>query len=264
MLKYETVDNQAEEWVVFVHGLGGSTKTWKKQIDSFSENYNLLLLDLPGHGSNADNTIYKVDPQKLHAGIKETLDHLHIARAHFVGMSLGTLVIANFAIRYPEYVNTIIFGGSVLKLSGIYKRALILANRIKRRVPYKFLYRFFAWFMMPKKRHRKSRGVFLREVVKLRKETLFAWMEYLMVTINPDKILAKLDFLGKSILMISGEEDHCFLADAKAVAKKLKGAEIKVIKKCGHVCSIENWKSFNYLALEYLSACKSRMKGYPI
>lgn len=257
MLKYEIIDNQAEEWVVFIHGLGGSTETWKKQINSFSENYNLLLLDLPGHGQNADKTIRKVDPQKLHTGIKETLDYLHIDRAHFVGMSLGTIVIADFAVRYPDCIDTIVFGGSALKLSGIYKRALIFANSIKRLVPYEFLYKFFAWFMMPKRRHRKSRLIFLREVVKLRKETLFAWMEYLMFSLNPDKILAKLDVLGKRILLISGDEDHCFIEGAKAIAKKMKSTEIKIIEKCGHVCSIENWNSFNYIALEYLSTYKS-------
>ena len=146
MLKYEIIDNQAEEWVVFIHGLGGSTKTWKKQIDSFSQRYNLLLLDLPGHGCNAENTIHKVDTQKLHAGIRETMDHLGISRAHFVGLSLGTIVIADFAVRYPDYVGTIILGGSALKLSGGYKRALVLANRIKHLVPYEFLYKFFASF----------------------------------------------------------------------------------------------------------------------
>ena len=101
MLKYEIVDNQKEEWVVFVHGIGGSTKTWSKQIDAFSEQYNLLLLDLPGHGQNADNVIYEVDSKKLHNGIKETMDYLQIAQAHFVGLSMGTIVIVNFAVCYP-------------------------------------------------------------------------------------------------------------------------------------------------------------------
>ena len=257
MLKYEIIDNHADEWVVFIHGIGGSTKTWKKQIDSFSKNYNLLLLDLPGHGQNAENSIYKVDSQKLHAGIQETMDHLHIDRAHFVGLSLGTIVIANLAIHCPDRVDAIIFGGSVLKLSGFYKRALIFANRVKRIVPYEFLYTFFAWFMMPKKRHKKSRSIFLREVVKLRKETLFAWIEYLMWALNPDKALAKLDFLGKRILLISGGEDHCFLKDAKSIAQKMKSTEIKIIDKCGHICSIESWNTFNRIALEYLSAYKT-------
>lgn len=36
MLKYDVVDNDKDEWVVFIHGIGGSTKTWKKQIEPFS------------------------------------------------------------------------------------------------------------------------------------------------------------------------------------------------------------------------------------
>ena len=78
MLKYEILDNNKEEWVVFIHGIGGSTKTWEKQIDAFSEKYNLLLLDLPGHGANADNVIKRVSPRKLYKGIRQTLDALGI------------------------------------------------------------------------------------------------------------------------------------------------------------------------------------------
>ena len=252
MLKYEAIDNNKEEWVVFVHGIGGSTKTWKKQIEAFSERYNLLLLDLPGHGLNADNIIHKVDPHKLHKGIKDTMDHLQIESAHFVGLSLGTIVIVNFAVSYPDYVKTIILGGASLKLSGIYSWAVVTANNIKHFVPYKFLYKFFAWFMMPKKNHKKSRLIFLREVVKLHKKTMFAWIEYLQICLKPEQVLNKLDYLGKKILVISGDEDHCFLDDMKAVAGKMKSMELTVIEKCGHICSIEKWNVFNTLALDYL------------
>ena len=120
MLRYEVIDNQKDEWVVFVHGIGGSTKTWNRQIEDFSQRFNLLLLDLPGHGLNSDKIISRVDSQKLHCGIKETLDYLNIPHAHFVGLSLGTIVIANFVAHHPDYVDTIILGGASLKVSGIY------------------------------------------------------------------------------------------------------------------------------------------------
>lgn len=252
MLKYELIDNQKSEWVVFVHGIGGSTRTWGKQINDFSEHYNLLLLDLPGHGLNADKVIKKVDTQKLHDGIKETLDFLNIKSAHFVGLSLGTLVIATFAIHYPECIDSIILGGSSLKVSGIYKAAVILADKVKHFVPYKFLYKFFAWFMMPRKNHKKSRKIFLREVVKLNKKTMFAWIEYLQITLNPESILERLDEIKKRILIISGEEDHCFISGAKAVVEKVKTTEIKIIEQCGHICSIEKWGDFNSTALNFL------------
>lgn len=80
MLKYEIIDNQKEDWVVFIHGIGGSTKTWGKQIDAFSKKYNLLLLDLPGHGNNSEKVIRKVSPRKLYRGIRQTLDALGIEK----------------------------------------------------------------------------------------------------------------------------------------------------------------------------------------
>lgn len=252
MLKYELIDNQKEEWVVFVHGIGGSTKTWNKQIADFSEHYNLLLLDLPGHGLNSDNVIDKVEPEKLHHGIKDTMDYLHIESAHFVGLSLGTLVIANFAVCYPSYIKTIILGGSSLKVTGVPKIAVILANKLKHILPYTFLYKFFAWFMMPRKNHKKSRSIFLREVVKLNKKTMFAWIEYLQCALKPENFLSELEVLKKKILFVSGEEDHCFLDNVKILAQRMKTTELKIIEKCGHICSIEKWGDFNNIVLEFL------------
>jgi pimeloyl-ACP methyl ester carboxylesterase len=211
-----------------------------------------LLLDLPGHGLNSNNVIKKVDPKKLHNSIKETLDCLNIKKAHFIGLSMGTIVIVNFAVCYPEYVDSIILGGSSLQVSGIYRIAVMLVNKLKYILPYKILYKFFAWFLLPKKNHKKSRQIFLREVIKLHKKTMYAWIDYLQMVLNFDYIIEQLDNIKKKILIISGEEDHCFLKDAKALINKVKDIQINIIKKCGHVCSIEKWKDFNNIALNFL------------
>ena len=256
MLKYQAIDNQKEEWVVFIHGMGGSTRTWSRQIEAFSKSYNLLLLDLPGHGQHSNKIIHKVDSEKLHEGIIETMNHLNISSAHFVALSLGTIVTANFAIHHPEYVKSIILGAASLKVSGVYKLAVIAANKFKKLLPYKFLYKFFAWFMLPKRNHKRSRHIFLREVVKLDKKTMFAWIEYLQITRKSEPILAKLDNLKKNILIISGDEDHCFLGGVKKIVSKKKSLQLNIIDKCGHICSIEKWNDFNNMALNFLKVSK--------
>jgi pimeloyl-ACP methyl ester carboxylesterase len=38
--------------VTFVHGAGGSSSIWFKQIRDFQKQYNVLLLDLRGHGES--------------------------------------------------------------------------------------------------------------------------------------------------------------------------------------------------------------------
>ena len=74
MLNYKLHNNNKKENLVFIHGFGGSTKTWKKQIDFFSQKFNLLLIDLPGHGNSVKKK--KITPEYVSMKIKEVLDFL--------------------------------------------------------------------------------------------------------------------------------------------------------------------------------------------
>ena len=44
--------SQSKAWVTFVHGAGGSSSIWFKQLREFSKHFNVLLLDLRGHGKS--------------------------------------------------------------------------------------------------------------------------------------------------------------------------------------------------------------------
>ena len=53
MINYTIYENKdSKQWVTFVHGAGGSSSIWFKQIRDFQKHYNVLLLDLRGHGSS--------------------------------------------------------------------------------------------------------------------------------------------------------------------------------------------------------------------
>ena len=131
MLHFEKYRHETSDlWVVFVHGIGGSTLTWKKQLDSFREDYNLLLIDLPGHGKSQEADGH-LTHQSVNDEIKHVLDYVGIAKADFVGMSLGTLVIMSFAVTYPSYVNSVILGGAIINVQGIYSHLMSFAEVIK-------------------------------------------------------------------------------------------------------------------------------------
>ena len=42
----------SKEWVTFVHGAGGSSSIWFKQVRDFKKHFNVLILDLRGHGNS--------------------------------------------------------------------------------------------------------------------------------------------------------------------------------------------------------------------
>src|SRR5690554_7307559 len=53
MLSYSVYKNEeSTKWVTFVHGAGGSSSIWFKQIRAFQNEFNILLIDLRGHGES--------------------------------------------------------------------------------------------------------------------------------------------------------------------------------------------------------------------
>ena len=89
----------SNQWVVFVHGAGGSSSIWFKQVKEYKRHFNLLLIDLRGHGKS--NQLFKdlianrYTFKAVTLDILKVLDHLKIRSAHFVGMSLGTIIVRN-------------------------------------------------------------------------------------------------------------------------------------------------------------------------
>jgi pimeloyl-ACP methyl ester carboxylesterase len=253
LLNFEKYRHETSDlWVVFIHGIGGSTLTWKKQLDSFRQNYNLLLIDLPGHGQSQEAN-GRFTHSQVNDEIKHVLDYVGVQKADFVGMSLGTLVIMSFAVTYPSYVNSIILGGAIINVQGIYKSLMNIAEVVKEFLPKTATYKMFAQIVMPAKWHEKSRGIFFREAKKLSRRNFLAWVDYMTNMSKQKEIMDKLKALQIPTLFVSGDHDSCFIDGIKNLSEKLSTAKLVVLEKCGHVCTIERWNEFNQHALSYLN-----------
>ena len=59
MLKFKThINNKNKGWITFLHGFGGSSNIWHKQVRELSQNHNLLFIDLRGHGKSRNICLY--------------------------------------------------------------------------------------------------------------------------------------------------------------------------------------------------------------
>ena len=123
MINYIIYDNKnSSEWVTFVHGAGGSSSIWFKQIREFKKHFNILLLDLRGHGKSSNYRLKNVFEKKytfssISKDIIEILDKEKIKKSHFVGISLGTILIRKIAEIHPKMVKSMIMGGAIMKLN---------------------------------------------------------------------------------------------------------------------------------------------------
>ena len=261
MIHYTIYENkQNAPWVTFVHGAGGSSSIWFKQIRDFQKQYNVLLLDLRGHG-NSNQQIKIAFKQKytfsaLANDILEVLDHLKIEKSHFVGISLGTILIRQLAEMHPERVQSMILGGAILKMNFRSQILMKLGNMFKYVLPYLVLYKFFAFVIMPNKNHKQSRLLFINEAKKLYQKEFIKWFK-LTAEINPILKWFRQEELNIPTLYIMGEEDYMFLPSVrKVVEKHFKSSQLCVVEQCGHVVNIEQPIIFNTNVLFFINSQK--------
>jgi pimeloyl-ACP methyl ester carboxylesterase len=102
--------------LVLVHGLAGSTAWWSRNVHVFSRCYTVYVVDLPGFGA-----MYKyADQFSIHKApewLRALLTALSIERAYIVGHSMGGLIAALFAARWPEFAPKIVLAAPAIDLS---------------------------------------------------------------------------------------------------------------------------------------------------
>lgn len=255
MLHYKTYKhNTSEEWVTFIHGAGGSSSIWYKQLKEFRNSFNILLIDLRGHGNSKSlglSSISKYTFRTITKDVVEVIDHLKIKSSHFVGISLGTIIIRELAEIIPNKVSSMIMGGAILKMnfrSQILMRAGFLLRSV---IPYIVLYKLFAFIIMPRKKHKESRNLFIREAKKLYQKEFIKWFG-LTTTVNPILRLFRSKDPGIPTLYVMGDEDYMFLPPVKMTVSKHNSAELAVIPSCGHVVNVEKPNLFNDIVIKWI------------
>ena len=100
----------AKRTVVFVHGAGLDHSSWALQSRYFGyHGFNVLALDLPAHGRSEGPALATIG--ELADWVKKVLDNKGIKSAALVGHSMGSLVVLEFAARYPDKAEKIALVG---------------------------------------------------------------------------------------------------------------------------------------------------------
>ena len=87
-------------------------EAWKRGvlfISSWSEQFQVIVVDLVGHGkTESPENVVHYDIRNVALQMKELLDYLHIEKAHILGYSMGGRLAITMACLYPDYVHSLL------------------------------------------------------------------------------------------------------------------------------------------------------------
>lgn len=98
--------------LVFIHGSGGNHTDWILQYTPLKHEFNVVAIDLPGHGQSAGPG--EQDVAAYVGWVQRSLEDLGIAAPVLIGHSLGAAICLSFAIRHGNDVAAVVpLGGGV-------------------------------------------------------------------------------------------------------------------------------------------------------
>ncbi|MFM7813465.1 MAG: alpha/beta fold hydrolase [Flavobacteriales bacterium] len=243
-------------WILFIHGAGGSIRTWRKQVAAFEGKYNLLLIDLPGHAQSvrASATQEVYDFEWIGNKIWEVVDLNRIQTVHIVGVSLGSIIAAQMQYNRPHQVVSMIFSGPIVGLNLKLRLLARFSLALARVVGFQRFYAITARIALPRKNHQKSREIFVRESKAMTDHEYKKWTSMYGKTLD-DTLNRLFDSAPQvPVLFVIGAQDHLFKSPALAYAGRFKQVHVVEVERCGHLVSLEKSERFNVVCLEFVQA----------
>ncbi len=242
-------------WVTMIHGVGGSSIVWHKQIRDFSRHFNVLVLDLRGHGKSRDLFEAYMGNRYTFEDISQDvillLDELGIQKSHFIGVSLGTILIRVIADMQPERVQSMVLAGAITRLNFRSRFLVWVAKVFKPVIPFMWLYRLLANILMPRRRHRESRSLFIKEAQKIYRREINRWFK-LLRDVNPLLNYYHEKNPPVATLYLMGDEDHLFLPPVQRLVYDNPMANLVTVPQSGHVCNVDQPAHFNRHAIDFI------------
>ena len=107
MLFYQTIGNPSDAPLVFSHGLGAGKAQTTSGLPLLENTY-LVAPDLPGHGESTDFDPATFSFDSFADHVIALMDHLGIEKCHLGGLSMGSGITLNIALRYPDRFDKLI------------------------------------------------------------------------------------------------------------------------------------------------------------
>lgn len=216
---YQTIGHG--EPLFFIHGNSGSHQYFKRQIDYFKDNYQLILMDTRDHG-RSKNKANKLTFEQIMADIKTILKNEKIKKASFFGFSDGANIALTFAAYNQNLVNKMVLVSPNITFDQLTPYQRMLSNNLY-------------WMAKNVLRSKKKSRVF-----QLARKDL---------PILPEQVKK----ISVPSLFVLGDHDIVKPENLGSFVKKLPNATLQIVKNCGHSVPRLKPDQLNNLSMNFLS-----------
>ena len=235
-----------KDTIVFLHGSGLSHIVWSLAEQFFSsKNYNVLSIDLPGHGNSDGPCLDSIE--KIADWMEKVFDKLKLEKVILVGHSQGCLEILEYSSRYKERLKKLVFVGGSNKMP-VHPDLIELAQsghsdavKLMMKWGYEGSKKFIG-------------GNPVEKIIQSPRDI----SEILAVDLNACNNYSNGSEAAKVIdlpsMLIFGELDKMVNLEAgKKFSNLIKNSTTHVIKGCGHMIMIEKAFEMREKILEFLN-----------
>ena len=238
-------------WVVLCHSLATDLSLWDDQLAALADRCTVLRFDTRGHGgSGAPAGPY--DFPMLVADVLGLLDALGVARASFVGISLGGMIGQHLALAAPRRLDKLVLASTTHAYppeaaAQFAERARLVQAQGMEPLVASTLER---WFTAP---YRAARPEVMARIGGLIRATPPAGFAGCCGAIATLDLTARLKDIRCPTLVIAGREDPGIPAQrGQEIAAAVPGARFALIEQAAHLCNVEQAGTFNRLLRSFL------------
>ena len=252
--------------VLLIHGMAGSSRTWKEVTELMVGDHTIIAPDLLGHGESA-KPMGDYSLGAFASGIRDLLGLLGVERTTVVGQSLGGGIAMQLAYQHPELVERLVLVGSgglgrevswMLRLLTLPGAELVMpvlfpsfmrdrgndVNRFLHDKGIRAPHLGEMWRAYASLSGAPNRGAFLRtlrSVVDPGGQTVSALDRIYLAS-------------GLPTLIVWGDHDPIIpIEHAYAAQAAIEGSRVEIMEGCGHFPHVEEPKKFAELLSEFIA-----------
>ena len=234
-----------KQTVVFIHGSGLSHIVWSLSEQFLSnKDFNVLSVDLPGHGISDGPCLNSIE--EIADWLEKFFSTLNLEKVNLIGHSQGCLDILEYAFKYSNRINKIVFIGGSYKMP-VHPDLIDLAENGNSD----------AVKLMMKWGYEGSKAFIGGNPVKKIINSTREIREILYVDLNACNNYKtgkeSLEKINCPTLCIFGDLDKMVpLKIGNKMAEIIKNSKVKVINNCGHMIIFEKAFEMRNSVLEFV------------